>query len=62
MVSAFAFEDAVRLRDAGALTHWGNMGWIDAMNDYRSFDGVEGWARHYWQGDKRDPKTWEAIG
>lgn len=75
--SAFAFEDAqfamawnrgpqeyvyaVRVADTNAPQHRGNMDWIDAMNGYRSFEGVEECARHYWRGDDRNPQTWEVI-
>jgi hypothetical protein len=77
LVCAFAFEDAqytmewrgqppgyvyaVRLADPTAPQHRGNMDWIDAMNEYRSFEGVEECARHYWRGDDRDPQAWEVA-
>jgi hypothetical protein len=76
MKAAFAFEDApyamswdrgtqeyvyaVRLAD-DKPQHRGNMAWIDAMNEYRSFEGVEDCARHYWTGDDRDARTWEIV-
>jgi hypothetical protein len=77
MAAAFAFEDAdyamnwnrgpqeyvyaVSLLDSTAPQHRGNMNWIDAMNEYRSFEGVDECARHYWRADDRDPRAWEVI-
>jgi hypothetical protein len=76
MDGAFAFESldfaaswdrgveyvyAVRLIAPRERVHRGDMGWIDAMNEHRSFDGVEECARRYWRGDDREPKAREVV-
>lgn len=52
---------AVRLSDPECSIHRGDMAWIDSMVQCRSFDAVEGYARKYWSGDERDPKSMEVI-
>ena len=52
---------AVRIADQSALLHKGDMNWIDAMGEFRSFSGVEDCARHYWRGDERCANTWEIV-
>ena len=45
----------------GAAIHRGNLGWIDAMATYRTFEGVESCALSYWRGDDREGSAWECI-
>jgi uncharacterized protein DUF2441 len=44
-----------------ALTHRGNVGWIEAMPLYRTFDGLDECVRNYWKGVDRDPEYWEVA-
>lgn len=51
----------VRPRDADVRAHRADMTWLEAVRDYRTFDGVEGCARHYWAGDDRASGAWEWL-
>jgi len=49
--------------DPEAVVHETDYSWVntDVFNQFRTFDGVEACARHYWQGDERTPNTREVL-
>ena len=51
----------VELASADAPLHRADITWLDVLDAYRTFGGVEEWARHYWRGDERQPGRLEVI-
>jgi hypothetical protein len=51
----------VVVTDAEAVQFRGNLGWIDAMPDYRTFDGLDDCVRRYWRGEDRNANQWERL-
>lgn len=53
----------VRVADPKAVTHRADMTWLatDLIAQYRTFEGVEKCARHYWAGDDRAGTSWELL-
>lgn len=53
----------VRIPDPKAAVHRADMTWLDPdlINQYRTFQGVEQCARHYWAGDDRAGTAWEWL-
>lgn len=54
---------ATRIVDEGAPTHRGDASRLetDLINRYRTFDGVDACARHYWEGVERLPGNFEVV-
>ena len=57
----FEYLYVVRIPDLTCQVHCADMSWIGTMMQYRSFAGVEKCARHYWNGDEKDPKQREVL-
>jgi hypothetical protein len=51
----------VEIANPEASRHRADITWLDILNIYRTFDGAEEWARHYWRGDEREPGRWEVL-
>jgi len=54
---------AVEVTTPEAPSHLADMRWLTIIRGYRSFDGIEDVARHYWSGDEPegDPNGWELV-
>lgn len=53
----------VRIVGEGIATHRGDASWLepDPIATYRTFEGVDACARHYWAGDERSPDNFETV-
>ena len=51
----------VCIDDNNAISHRGDMGWIDLMVSVHSFDEVEDIARRYWRGEVRNQNQLEIV-
>lgn len=54
---------AVRLTDATLPLHRGDTSWLEPslIQEFRTFEGVEGCARHYWNSDERSSGQFEIV-
>ena len=51
----------VALPDPSLPTHRADMGWVDTIVGYHSFESVERCVHHYWTGDEQSPDGWEWL-
>jgi hypothetical protein len=51
----------VEAADPQSRIHRADVSWFDVLYEYRTFEGVEGVARQYWQGVERLPDHWEVV-